>query len=65
MVILNLHRKQFWAMSKSGRLRCPKCGSIVVEDLKLDCSEVEYICTSTFCDWEKTVDLSEIDATKL
>jgi len=55
-----LPREKFWAMSKGGKLRCPECGAIVVEDMELDCREVEYTCTAIFCGWHKTVDLREI-----
>lgn len=60
MLDVQLSRKQFWAMSKSGKLRCPKCGAIVVEDLAIDCHEVKYTCTALFCDWEKIINLREI-----
>jgi len=50
-----LFRKQFFAMSLGGKLRCPECGAIVVEDMALDCSKVTYACTAQFCCWEKEI----------
>ena len=59
MLEASLHRKQFWAMSKGGKLKCPKCGAIVVEDLAFNCSEVVYTCTSSICEYEKEIDLTD------
>jgi len=56
---LGLSRKQFWAMSLGGKLKCPKCGSIMVEDMALDCSKVIYTCTEEFCEYENIIDLNE------
>ena len=57
--VCDLTRKGFWAASVHGKLRCPKCKSIVVELWSRDFSELEYKCSDMFCHWHRIIDLKD------